>query len=115
MLEYRWLCSVPRHVERLEWLHRRSFSSYSLVNCVTIYSYVVYINFVNYDKYSPLTFICQLCKICTDRLKRRHYAMSDKLLNTTETLKRLNISRPTLYDWMERGILKPVDMYPAQF
>ena len=41
--------------------------------------------------------------------------MADKLLSTTETLKALNISRPTLYDWMRKGILKPVDMYPAQF
>lgn len=41
--------------------------------------------------------------------------MSDKLLNTDETIKMLNISRPTLYDWMRKGILKPVDMYPAQF
>ena len=41
--------------------------------------------------------------------------MSNKLLTTSETLKMLNISRPTLYDWMERGILKPVDMYPARF
>jgi hypothetical protein len=27
----------------------------------------------------------------------------------------LNISRTTLYDWMEKGILKPVDMYPSRF
>jgi predicted DNA-binding transcriptional regulator AlpA len=41
--------------------------------------------------------------------------MSDKLLSTNETTKLLNISRPTLYKWMESGLLKPVDMYPAQF
>lgn len=41
--------------------------------------------------------------------------MSDKLLDTQETIKMLNISRPTLYVWMEKRILNPVDMYPAQF
>ena len=41
--------------------------------------------------------------------------MSDRLLNTDETVKLLNISRPTLYGWMSKGIIKPVDMYPAQF
>lgn len=41
--------------------------------------------------------------------------MADRLLNTDETTKMLNISRPTLYDWMKRGIIKPVDMYPSHF
>jgi predicted DNA-binding transcriptional regulator AlpA len=41
--------------------------------------------------------------------------MSDRLLNTDETIKLLNISRPTLYEWMKKGILNPVDMYPSQF
>ena len=41
--------------------------------------------------------------------------MSGKLLDTKETLQRLHISRTTLYQWMEQGILTPVDIYPAQF
>ena len=41
--------------------------------------------------------------------------MSERLLTTAETIKILNISRQTLYDWMKQGIIKPVDMYPAQF
>lgn len=41
--------------------------------------------------------------------------MPEKILDTKETLSRLNISRQTLYDWMKAGILKPVDIYPPQF
>lgn len=41
--------------------------------------------------------------------------MSDRLLNTDETVRLLHISRQTLYKWMSKRILNPVDMYPAQF
>lgn len=41
--------------------------------------------------------------------------MSNRLLTTEQAIKMLRISRPTLYVWMKKGILKPVDMYPAQF
>jgi predicted DNA-binding transcriptional regulator AlpA len=34
---------------------------------------------------------------------------SDNLLNTQEVLKRLGISRPTLYSLMDEGKIKPVE------